>query len=525
MSGMDTTLTDLAQLLRCEGLLDDRTSMHDADPTDVTGADCDSRVAAPGHVFICKGAAFRADYLRDALDMGAVSYLCDATHAGELAAAAPGVPALVAPDGGLRRAMALVSAEAWGHPDRDLAVLGMTGTKGKSTVANMLRSIFDAGAPADHPRAAIMGTIATYDGIESFESHNTTPESPDLWRHIANARTAGLDPMVMEVSSQALKYNRVDGLELAVGGFLNIGRDHISPIEHPDFEDYFASKLRIFEHTRTAVVNLKTDHAAEVLAAAARCDKVVTFCAGAPEAAGRAADIWADHIEPGGGTVDFVAHTPAWTATMHLSMPGLFNVDNALCAIAFALEQGVGRGQIRDGLAACRVPGRMEVVRTSDPRITAVVDFAHNKMAFENFFPSVRRDFPGRDVIAVFGAPGCKAQERRRELAEVAGAYADHIVVCEDDPGREDPADICAEIARHIPDTCPHEIVVDRNAAVERAVRLAKENADEAGRSSVVCLLAKGDDHWMKRPEGFVPDIQDRERFARAAAAVGLGVE
>ena len=518
---MPATLSSLSQLLADEGLLVRASFQPDQDNLAVTGADCDSRFAAPGHLFIAKGKAFRAAYLTSALEAGAVAYLCDESLEAQLAQTAPDTPALVVRD--VRRAMGVVSPVAWDHPDRYLDVIGLTGTKGKSTAAYMLRSILDGDTPGS--RAAIMGSIDTYDGIESFESHNTTPESPDLWRHIANARTAGLDPMVMEVSSQALKYNRVDGLELAVGGFLNIGRDHISPIEHPDFEDYFASKLRIFEHTRTAVVNLKTDHAAEVLAAAARCDKVVTFCAGAPEAAGRAADIWADHIEPGGGTVDFVAHTPAWTATMHLSMPGLFNVDNALCAIAFALEQGVGRGQIRDGLAACRVPGRMEVVRTSDPRITAVVDFAHNKMAFENFFPSVRRDFPGRDVIAVFGAPGCKAQERRRELAEVAGAYADHIVVCEDDPGREDPADICAEIARHIPDTCPHEIVVDRNAAVERAVRLAKENADEAGRSSVVCLLAKGDDHWMKRPEGFVPDIQDRERFARAAAAVGLGVE
>ena len=200
MSGMDTTLTDLAQLLDREGLLDGKTNMHDADTTVVTGADCDSRVAAAGHVFVCKGAAFKAAYLRAALDMGAVAYLCDASHADELAAAAPGIPVLVAPDDGLRRAMALVSAEAWGHPDRELPVLGMTGTKGKSTTAYMLRSIFAAGGRP----CGILGSINTYDGVERFESHNTTPEAPDLWRHLANTRAAGLSAMVMEVSSQAL---------------------------------------------------------------------------------------------------------------------------------------------------------------------------------------------------------------------------------------------------------------------------------------------------------------------------------
>ncbi|WP_304214857.1 Mur ligase family protein, partial [Parafannyhessea umbonata] len=254
---MDTmTLARIAQLLSTQGLLERVSNMDDASAqTRVTGADCDSRFAAPNHLFVCKGAAFKPAYLASALESGCVGYLCDDAHANELAAVAPDAPQLVASD--LRRAMAVASAAAWGHPDRNIDVVGITGTKGKSTVSYMLKQILDAGS--SKPRAAILGSIETFDGVEHFESVNTTPESPDLWRHVRNASDSGLPYLVMEVSSQALKYDRVVDLGLDVACFLNIGRDHISPVEHPDFADYFGSKLRIFDQARTAVVNLDTD--------------------------------------------------------------------------------------------------------------------------------------------------------------------------------------------------------------------------------------------------------------------------
>ena len=510
MSGMDTTLTDLAQLLDREGLLDGKTNMHDADTTVVTGADCDSRVAAAGHVFVCKGAAFKAVYLRDALDMGAVAYLCDASHADELAAAAPGIPVLVAPDDGLRRAMALVSAEAWGHPDRELPVLGMTGTKGKSTTAYMLRSIFAAGGRP----CGILGSINTYDGVERFESHNTTPEAPDLWRHLANTRAAGLSAMVMEVSSQALKYDRTLGLRLRVGAFLNIGRDHISPLEHPDFEDYFASKLRIFDQCDTAVVNLGCDHLDRVLAAAQACDRLVTFSDTDP-----AADFWADHVATHEGTVGFVAHTPAWTANMHLGMPGLFNIENALCAIAIAQLAGAERAQIRDGLAACRVPGRMELVDSPDPaRVAAIVDYAHNKLSYQRFFSSMAKEFPGRRIIAVLGAPGGKAQERRRELPQEASKWADALIYTEEDPAHERVEDINAEMLAATPADQRAESVPSRPDAIARAVDIAYEEDTPA----LVCLLAKGDETRQHVGDEFVPCETDAELFLRAMRHRGL---
>ena len=166
-----TTLQSLVELLRGEGLLSRVERLDAADATSVSGVDCDSRVAAPGHIFVCKGAAFKPAYLASAVDKGAVAYLCDETLAPALAAACPNVPALFATD--LRRAMAVASAVAWGRPDQHIGVLGITGTKGKSTVAYMLRHILDGDESGSG--CGIMGSIDTYDGIEGFESVNTTP--------------------------------------------------------------------------------------------------------------------------------------------------------------------------------------------------------------------------------------------------------------------------------------------------------------------------------------------------------------
>ena len=502
-----TTLQSLVELLRGEGLLSRVERLDAADATSVSGVDCDSRVAAPGHIFVCKGAAFKPAYLASAVDKGAVAYLCDETLAPALAAACPNVPALFATD--LRRAMAVASAVAWGRPDQHIGVLGITGTKGKSTVAYMLRHILDGDESGSG--CGIMGSIDTYDGIEGFESVNTTPEAPDLWRHLANTRAAGLPYMVMEVSSQALKYDRVVNLDVDVACFLNIGRDHISPVEHPSFEDYFESKLRIFDQARVAVVNLDMDHASEVLARAARCERVVTFSV-ADDAAQRGADVWASDIRSEGGSIAFTVHSARGEREMRVSMPGLFNVDNALAAIAMCEAIGVADERIVAGLAHVRVPGRMELLQTADPRVCALVDYAHNKLSYQRFFSSVSKEFAGRKVIALFGAPGDKAQERRRELPEEASRWADLIIYTEEDPAHERVEDICAELAANTPEGQAYEVICDRPAAIARAA----EVAFAAPEGAVVCLLAKGDETRQHEGDRFVPcetdgSIWDRE--------------
>lgn len=504
---MNTTIKRLAELLEAQGLLASTNNLAEspAAETAVCGCDCDSRVVEQGHLFVCKGSAFRPAFLSSALEAGAIGYLCDEAHAAELANCAPHTPTLVATD--LRTAMAVVSAEAWGHPDARMHIAGITGTKGKTTVAYFVRAILDGNKPLS--RAATLGTLETYDGVEQGPSRNTTPEAPDLWRHLANAANNNLD-MVMEVSSQGLKYQRVEGLGYDVAAFLNIGVDHVSPLEHPTFEDYLSSKLLIFKNARTAVLNAQMDptHAQTIADAAHACDKVVTFGMDADNSADQPSpkpDVWASNVCVERHGIRFELHTPEWTAPARIGLTGLFNVENAVAAAAIAQQLGSSCEEILSGLERCRVPGRMDVIASKDGRLTAVVDYAHNGMAVQKVLSDVRHSHPDDYLVAVFGATGGKGAERRFEMPPAAAPYADHLIFTEDDPGPEPVERICEQMVEATPANTSCEVVLDRTQAITRAMELAR-NAD---RPAIVCVLGKGHEARQLRangPAAMVPD-------------------
>ena len=514
------TLSDLIDVLRAS---DVEARVLGDGATCVDGMAIDSREVAPRNLFVCKGAGFRPAFLESAVAAGAAAYLCEGVGEGlsipsELVAAAAVTPALVVSD--VRRAMALVAPVIYRHPEDQLHVVGITGTKGKSTVAYMLRSILVAAGQ----EPSILGSIETDDGKVRYESHNTTPEAPDLWRHLRNTVDAGRRTMVMEVSSQGLKYDRVLGLPFEIGCFLNIGRDHISGVEHPDFEDYFASKLRIFNQCEVAVVNLASDHVDRVLQAAKSAPCVATFAvehAGEGSHGGKAWPVeplfTASGVTqlPTGGLAFTVRERAAegeiaCEERIELGMPGLFNVDNALAAISMARLLGVGYDAIRAGLAQIRVPGRMELVSSADGHVLAIVDYAHNELSFETLFKSVKAEYPDRRVVALFGAPGGKAHERREALPRVAGAYADHLVYTEEDPAHDRVEDICAELVKNTPAGVSHEVILDR----EQAVTTVLERALEAPEPSAVLLLAKGDEETMHRGDEY-PEVKSDLAIAR----------
>ena len=514
------TLSDLIDVLRAS---DVEARVLGDGATCVDGMAIDSREVAPRNLFVCKGAGFRPAFLESAVAAGAAAYLCEGVGEGlsipsELVAAAAVTPALVVSD--VRRAMALVAPVIYRHPEDQLHVVGITGTKGKSTVAYMLRSILVAAGQ----EPSILGSIETDDGKVRYESHNTTPEAPDLWRHLRNTVDAGRRTMVMEVSSQGLKYDRVLGLPFEIGCFLNIGRDHISGVEHPDFEDYFASKLRIFNQCEVAVVNLASDHVDRVLQAAKSAPCVATFAvehAGEGSHGGKAWPVeplfTASGVTqlPTGGLAFTVRERAAegeiaCEERIELGMPGLFNVDNALAAISMARLLGVGYDAVRAGLAQIRVPGRMELVSSADGHVLAIVDYAHNELSFETLFKSVKAEYPDRRVVALFGAPGGKAHERREALPRVAGAYADHLVYTEEDPAHDRVEDICAELVKNTPAGVSHEVILDR----EQAVTTVLERALEAPEPSAVLLLAKGDEETMHRGDEY-PEVKSDLAIAR----------
>lgn len=517
--------------------------------TPITGIDCNSQVAAPQHIFACKGAAFKAAYLAQALAQGACCYMCEANKARELADACPGATQLVVTD--IRHAMAVCSPIAWGRPDKQLCCIGVTGTKGKSTTTYMLRSILEAhcaarGITSTHGASpvGIIGSISTYDGFINEKSTNTTPEAPDLWRHLHNAATAKLAYMVLEISSQALKYERVYGLHLYASAFLNISRDHISPVEHPTFEDYFASKLTIFSYAKHSVVNLNSKHAARIANTACSCSDTHFCMVDVPKNDASADSAQADDARADSAQADeftreelkallnqypctratdvtsarggFTMSVSGMAQPVYIPMHGSFNAQNALVALTLARLVGVGDDAIVQGIAHIRVPGRMEFIPTTHPRIHGIVDYAHNRLSFQTFFASIRSEFPSARIYAVFGCPGNKAFERRRDLPEIAGAYADEIILTKDDPGSEDTRTICEEMASHLPAHARYCIEPNRAQAIFDAVT----DAHKAQVDSVICMLGKGHENTQHEAHGYSSYPSDARVYADAIAAV-----
>ena len=451
----------------------------------------DSKNVVPGTLFLCKGAHFKAEYLAQAAQKGAFAYVSEIPY--------PQVdlPCIHVTD--MRQVIAPFAVKYYNDPSRLLNVIGITGTKGKSSTTYYLKYILDEYLSRSGKHCGVISSIDTDDGVDRFESHLTTPEPLEQQRHFANAQASGLGYLAMEVSSQALKYHRTLGTRFAAACFLNIGRDHISPIEHPDFEDYFHSKLKLFGQSELSCVNLDCDHADEVLAAARRdCRRVITFSRKDP-----AADVFGSHIRKRGNDILFRVTCRGTSREYQLTMPGLFNTENALAAIAVCEGLGIDRQCIYVGLMKARVPGRMEVYANANNFVTAIVDYAHNRMSFETLFRSVKEEYPGRRIVTVFGCPGKKALERRRDLGEISGKYSDLVVLTEEDSGEEDTLSICREIAAHVEaEGCPFLIEPNRGEAIRQAVL-------GCDRPSVLLITGKGAETRQKRGLEYIDTPSD----------------
>ncbi len=475
-------LGEYYQLLLKHGLLADPTPLSADLTRRVEAVTCDSRSAVPGSLFICKGAQFRPEYLAQALDRGAFAYVSETPY--DLPA-----PCLRVTD--VRAAMGLLADAAWGHPSGKLSVVGITGTKGKTTTAYFLKSVLDCWREKEGLHGVgLLSTIVTDDGAQRKPAVLTTPEPLDLQRHLWNAANAGCGCVVMECSSQALKYGRMTGVDLAVAAFLNIGEDHISPHEHPTAEDYFQSKLKIFDRARAAVVNLDSDRFGEVLDAAQRCGKFSAYSLKYVRGMSRTPEGMAFTVRIGEDDQPF-----------SIPMTGDFNVSNALCAISVSAMLGAPLWAIQQGLAQARVPGRMETYAAGGR--TVIVDYAHNGMSLEALLRSIRADYPAAPVTVVFGCTGGKGLDRREGMGRAAGAMADRIILTEDDPGPEAVEDICAEIGRYIaPFGKDYTVIPDRETAVRTAIGTAPEGA-------VVVLAGKGSESAQKRKNGSEPCVPD----------------
>lgn len=488
------TLGEHLSVLQAHGLVSE-TDLMGREDEKAENLTYDSREVSEGTVFICKGAAFREEYLKGAAEKGCIMYVSEKKYD-----AGCDIPYILVTD--IRKAMLVLSDFFYCSPWDDLMITAAGGTKGKTTTAYFVKSIVD-----DHMRrtggkeSGLLSSVEMYDGTVRKESHITTPEAVELQRHLRNALDCGITHLEMEVSSQALKYDRVANMRFDVGIFLNISEDHISPVEHSDFEDYFSSKLKMFPLTETAVVNMDCQFSDRVIRAAHEgSGRVLTFSMKNPSA-----DFFCSSVtkEDEGLRFTVKASSSEWKEKeFFLSMPGLFNIENALAAIAAADVMGIPYEDMVSGLEKARIPGRMEVFRNREKDIIAFVDFAHNRLSFERLLGSAREEYPDHEIRVVFGCPGGKAYTRRKDLPEVASMYAAKVYVTEDDPGPEEREDICRQIAEGL--TCSYEIVPDRVEAIEKAV-------SECEGSTVLMVLGKGDEDFIKYGNEYVKKPADTE--------------
>lgn len=440
----------------------------------VTGLTCDSRQVEPGYLFAALPGADRdgRDFIPQALERGAAALLAQGPVED-----AP-VPLVTVPDA--RRALALLASEFWGRPAEKLVLVGITGTKGKTTTAHILTSILEAAGY----RTALAGTLGGFIGGELvLEPGNTTPEPVTLHRFFAQAVENRCTHLVMEVSSQALKQGRVFGVDFDLALFLNITPDHIGGAEHKDFAEYLACKALLFRQCDGALANADDPRWQEVLV---HCAAAVTTFGFSP-----GADVRGGAVRPvtRAGNLGCAFPVSGYDDPLWAALPGPFNAADALAAVAAARTLGIGEAAVRSGLETVRVPGRAEVLPLPNGA-AAVIDYAHNGASFESIL-STLADYEHGKLIVVFGAGGNRPKMRRRDMAEAAAKYAGFVVITADNPRWERTEDICGDIARAIDGRVPYTVIPDRAEAIRYAL-------DMAGPGDITALLGKGHETYME---------------------------
>ena len=476
------TIEQIAAILDERGLLLDFNCKRKE--KEVSWLTFDSREAMPGCLFICKGAAFKEKYLEEAVEKGASFYISEKNLP-----AGKEITSLIVSD--IRKAMAAVSARFFEYTPGDPVVTGITGTKGKTTTAWYLKGMLDAWQQSEgNVRTGLLSTVMNDDGLHREDAVMTTPEAPQLHEFLSRAKENHVSYVTMEVSSQALKYKRTRELRFQVGIFLNIAEDHISPSEHEDFEDYFSSKLSMFRQSETVCINLDSDHVERIKNAARKAKRVITF-GKHPDADIRYSDVCTQN-----GRTSFRVCCDRFTQRFSLKMKGKFNVENAVAAIAAAYVYKVPVCFMKQALETIEVPGRMETFISFDKKICGIVDFAHNRLSFEKLFDAAFQEFGEyKKIITVFGCPGCKALNRRRELGIIAGLFSDYVVITSDDPGAEGQSGIAQEVKKYVEMTgCAYKCVDERRMAVERAVDLAASCKERV----LILLLERGNEKYQK---------------------------
>ena len=450
-------------------------------------------------MFVCiKGATFDShDVAGEAAKNGAVVIVAE--HPVDVPA---GTAVVLVED--TRYALALISAAYFGYPAKKLKVIGITGTKGKTTTTFMIRSILEHAGIS----TGLIGTIEVIIGDKHIPAHNTTPESYEVQEYFAQMVAAGCKVAVMEVSSQGLKLHRTAGIRFDIGIFTNLAPDHIGENEHASFEEYLYYKTRLLNMCGIGLVNKDDKHAPQIIKAA-NCE-LYTYSEESKEADFVASDIRYVSQPDFVGTEFHISGK--YDMEVRLGIPGLFNVVNALAAVSVCSFLGLDQARISHALENIRVNGRMEIVYTSE-RCTVLVDYAHNAVSMESLL-STLRDYKPKRLVCVFGCGGNRSKDRRYSMGEIGGKMADLSIITADNSRYEKVEDIIADIRGSIEKTGGKFIEIpDRREAIRYSILHAQPG-------DMVAVIGKGHEDYQEI-NGVRHHFLDREVIEETVKELG----
>ena len=447
---------------------------------DIKNLESDSRLIKENGMFVAiKG--FDTDghmYIEDAIKNGAKVIMMEKGFDFRNLNIPEDITLIVSPD--TRYALAICACNFYSNPSRKFKLIGVTGTKGKTTTTYMIKNILEK----QGKKVGLIGTIATYIcGKKVEDSARTTPESVHLQKIFADMVEAGVEVAVMEVSSQSLKLDRVAGCDFDIGIFTNFSEDHISPKEHPDMQDYFESKLKLFNMCKIGFTNADDIHGVKML-------KMNLGCELSTYGIDNSCNLLAKDITITNSYVDFKVKLAGKNERIKVGIPGRFSVYNSLAAICVAEKLGATPEAIKEALLEVRVPGRSELV-DNKKELTIMIDYAHSPESLENILQAVKSYTKGR-VISVFGCGGDRDRTKRPIMGAISGKIADYTIITSDNPRTENPEEIVKEIEEGIKKTKgKYTCIVDRVEAIKHAIQIANKR-------DIIVLAGKGHEPYQE---------------------------
>ena len=440
----------------------------------------DSRKVEKGGMFVAiKG--YETDghkYIKNAIEKGAKVIVIEEGATIKKSDIMGDVTIVMAPN--TRLALAKIASNFYNNPSTKFKLIGITGTKGKTTTTFMIKSILEKHGQ----KVGLIGTVANYIGDKCLgESQRTTPEAIELQELFNEMVKEKIDTVVMEVSSQSLKLHRVDGCDFNAVVFTNFSEDHISDREHPDMKDYFDSKVKLFNMCKTGFINADDFQVAKL-------KKIVPDCDIKTYGIDNTADLLAKDITVTNASVDFKVKIGTRNERVKVGIPGRFSVYNSLAAIAITSKFGVSADEIKDALLEIKVPGRSELV-PNKKELTIMIDYAHSPESLQSILSAVKNYTRGR-VITVFGCGGDRDISKRPQMGEISGNISDFTVITSDNPRTEDPEKIVKQIEEGTKKTKGKYIaIVDRVEAIKYAIDMANKN-------DIVVLAGKGHETYQE---------------------------